>query len=434
MKMNVRVMRGAAGLALSLSFVVGFGPSSPAPALAAGSQGLQGGWPIDDTGNVDFYHSVYSELPIIQQANAGWVRVNFRLGGCFSDWTSVGCNGKTAAATYDTFVDEARKRGLNVLGLVSNESWSGDQTAWTANNAEWVKGGNGRNAYVDAFATNVAGVLAAHFKGRVVAWEIWNEPNSWWFNDNQGHYSGGSYLYPSNYAWLLKLSYAAIKAVQPSPAVVSGGMFGHDPAGLSTTVVLNKRPTRVTKRGDVPTRWPNVANEAMPSSIVARGPANQTCGTSLPSGADSGATYVCALYSQGRNKAGWKAGAYPLDDIGQHLYVDQGGTTSSGKLQAYVTDLRNAYAFYEGAATIKRTQVTEVGWTTASVSSDVQRSNLSVTYGTMRGLTSSVARTYWFQVQDIPEANGGAGLFYGMVDGGGLPKPSFAAYINSAGY
>ena len=32
----------------------------------------------------------------IQSAGAGWVRINFRLGACFADWVSVGCNGKTA--------------------------------------------------------------------------------------------------------------------------------------------------------------------------------------------------------------------------------------------------------------------------------------------------------------------------------------------------
>src|SRR5690242_15295969 len=106
-------------LAIVLALVVGATIVLPG-ALAQGDQGLQGGWAVDDSGNVIFTHSVADELPLMQQAGAGWVRINFRLGGCFDDWTTRGCNGRTALQVYDDVVGRARGQGLQVLGLLSN--------------------------------------------------------------------------------------------------------------------------------------------------------------------------------------------------------------------------------------------------------------------------------------------------------------------------
>jgi hypothetical protein len=50
-----------------------------------------------------------------------------------------------------------------------------------------------------------------------------------------------------------------------------------------------------------------------------------------------------------------------MDAIGQHLYIDQGGLTTSSKVASYLQDVRNAYVAFEGAATPKKTQVTEFG-------------------------------------------------------------------------
>jgi hypothetical protein len=222
-----------------------------------GNQGLQGGWAIDNQGHVNFVHSLTQQLPLIEEAGAGAVRVNFRLGECFSNWTAVGCANadepRTALGLYDQVVNAALQRNLKVVGLISNESWHGTQAEWTASNAENA-GGSGDNAYIRSFATNAAGVLASHFAGRVATWEVWNEPNAYSESPSPGVYTGSSFMYPSNFAWLLKRSYAAIKTHQPgtSSTVVSGGLFGHDIGGASV-VVTNPEGTRqrITKRGTV---------------------------------------------------------------------------------------------------------------------------------------------------------------------------------------
>ena len=398
-------------LVLSLS-----GPLAAAQA-AQGTHALQGGQPIDDNGNVRFAQSPSSQFPLIWDAGADWVRINFRLGKCYSDWTAVGCNGKTALQVYDEVVTTAHNNNLRVLALLSNETWHGGPAHWTANNAEHT-GGSGDNPYIRGFAQNAAGVLASHFKGRVSNWEVWNEPNAWTSLDSQGNPTGGTYLYPSNFAWLMRRSYDVIKAAQPTATIISGGLFAHDGGGVTATVVEGGETKRVIKHGRA------VVANALQAPQEGDGSSLPACSNTVVSGAE----YLCATYAMGVQKASWKAGAYPLDQVGQHLYIDQDTMTSSAKLQVYLQDLRNAYLAHEGAATPKQTQVTEIGWTTASVSPEIQAANLRTAYETFRS-TSYVGRAYWFSIQDVPVAD----LFYGLVDVNGAAKPAFAAYQEVSG-
>lgn len=371
-------------IALGFSLALGLLPAlavSPAGAQRPqGNQGLQGGQPVDNQGKDLF--SGYSQL--IQDAGAGWVRINFRLGSCFKNWTTKGCNGMTALQTYDQVVANAQSRNLKVLGLLSNESWIGGQEKWTALAAE-TTGGNGDNRYIREFGDKVARVVAGHFKGRVDHWEIWNEPNAFttprgW----PGKVIGGSFMYPSNFAWLLKRSYDAIKGprgANRSAVVISGGIFSYN---------------HDKEEGDI-TEF------------------------------NSGANYFTWTREQGDALAEW-GGSCPLDGVGQHLYIDQGGAVSAQKLNDALKLLRQAYTPCKKPL---QTYITEVGWGTGDgqVSPPVQAGNLRIAYETFRTI-GFVARAYWFLIQDIPEA----GLFYGLVSSEGAPKPSFDAYRRYATY
>jgi hypothetical protein len=376
-----------------------------------GGQGLQGGWAVDEIGQVVFLHGLLLQLPMIRQAEAGWVRINFRLGRCFADWTSVGCNGKTALQVYDQVVKEAQDHGFRVLGLLSNESWHGVQPQWMAGNAE-VAGGNGDNSYIQTFASSAAGVLALHFKGRVAGWEIWNEPDAWTYRDPRGNPAGGTFIYPSNFVWLLTRSHAAIKAAHPRASVMAGAMFSHDLGGAAMTVVEDGVVKPIVKQG------------TLPDALRPAGPTAATCQSVVTSGAD----YLCATYEMGIRLAGWRLGSYPFDELSQHLYVDQGGPTSAAKITTYLQDVRNAYLAYEGVGSPKRVHITEFGWTTAGVTPELQAQNLRTAYDTFRQ-TRHVGRAYWFSIQDAPEAN----LYHGLVDGSGVRKPAFGAYESIAG-
>jgi hypothetical protein len=252
---------------------------------------------------------------------------------------------------------------------------------------------------------------------------VWNEPNAWTASPSAGVYTGGTFIYPSNFAWLLKRSYSAIKKAEPgsSSSVISGGLFGHDPRGASTLVVApGGAETRVVKHGD--------AVSAIASPLAT----TSTCTSTVPSGAD----YLCNTYLMGRKTASWRSGAYPLDRVGQHLYVDQGGVTSASKISTYLQDVRSAYVAFEGASTPKRTEVTEFGWlanpSSASFTTDAanQAQNVQTAYATFRS-TAYVARADYFAAQDVPEG----GIFYSLVEGDGITyKPAFSAYQSSAAY
>jgi hypothetical protein len=63
---------------------------------------------------------------------------------------------------------------------------------------------------------NFATVAATHYKGQVTAWEIWNEQNA----DNFWSPKANA----TDYSNMLKLSYTAIKKIDPTVTVISGGL------------------------------------------------------------------------------------------------------------------------------------------------------------------------------------------------------------------
>jgi hypothetical protein len=188
-------------------------------------------------------------------------------------------------------------------------------------------------------------------------------------------------------------------------------MFGHDLYGAAMTVVENGVPRQIIKQG------------TMPEALRPAGPQAAACRSVVTSGAD----YLCATYEMGIRKAEWKAGAYPLDHVGQHLYLDQGGNTTREQHSTFLLDLRKAYLLFEGPRTSKQTHITEFGWTTAYVSEQVQATNLKVAYDTYEE-TSYVGRAYWFSVQDVPEG----AIYYGLVDEDWVQKAAFTAYQANA--
>jgi hypothetical protein len=422
-------MRRIATVMLSLFLFVLLLCVGPGQALAAessqGNQGLQDGWAIDDECRVLFSAGVAAKM---REAGAGWVRINFRLGSS-ENWTETDtCSGSSALDLYDQVVQNALDNGLEVVGLLSNESWAGGQAAWQENNAE-MDGGNGDNGYLDGFSKMAAVPLAQHFSGRVDTWEVWNEPNAYTtYSDAEG-YTGASFIYPSNFAWLLRHVYedvwdAEITGVQ----LLSGGVFGHDLGGLDALV----EGRRVTKRGD-PMR-PGYAVGLERSAVR---PTRGRPPKDPPAVLESGSEYLRATYEQGKANAGWDAlkdtyGTYPLDGIGQHIYIDQERTTSARKIGSYLRDVRNGYTAYEGKKTTKQTYVTEVGWTTASVSQTTQAKNLETAYGQFEK-TTYVRTACWFQLRDIAAA----GLYYGLLtpfDPPWIEKPSWDAYRSAAVY
>jgi hypothetical protein len=109
----------------------------------------------------------------------------------------------------DTIADALTANGLNPLfSVVKAPEWARPPTTnFTV---------EGPPADPQDFA-NFLGAMAARYKGKVKAYEVWNEQNL--------HYEwGNEELDPVRYMTLLKLAYVAIKTADPGAVVISGAL------------------------------------------------------------------------------------------------------------------------------------------------------------------------------------------------------------------
>ena len=118
-------------------------------------------------------------------------------------------------AELDRIADGCQARGVKVMfSVVKAPGWSrppGDTD-------------EGPPADPQDYADFV-GAMAAHFKGRVQAYEVWNEQNLYY------EWGGrGGKLNAAKYMDLLKLAYPAIKAADPGAIVISGALT---PTGMN---------------------------------------------------------------------------------------------------------------------------------------------------------------------------------------------------------
>jgi polysaccharide biosynthesis protein PslG len=138
----------------------------------------------------------------LEATGAGWIRMDI-------NWAVIQRKGPTSYdwAPFDRLVQAARRRGIRVLGtLVFTPTWA-----------------RAPGLPAEAPPTNAADFgrfvarAAAHFSAEGVhAYEVWNEPNI------SGFWATGPD--PARYTELLKQAYAAIKRVDRSATVVSGGL------------------------------------------------------------------------------------------------------------------------------------------------------------------------------------------------------------------
>lgn len=342
-----------------------------ASSASASTIGIQGGQPISDSGTILLTGSVIDR---IVASGATIIRVNFRLGPYSQDTSQF-------YSTYDTIVNSLRSKGLQVVGLMSNESWKGSQTDWTANNWEHT-GKDGNNTYIDQFCYAFVR-MAKHWEGKIQYWEIWNEPNAYSTSSSPGVYQGSTYLYPSNFAAMLTQCHSQVHYYNHiNVQIISGGLFGHTINGYNTS--------------------------------------------------SSGADYLDSTYYTGTQYTGkfsWaKAayGSYPLDAIGEHLYVDQNGSLNTSGLNSYIDAVHAVITKWEGANTTKKTWITEFGWTTKAVSEAVQSGNLSSAWNILKK-KSYIAQSLWFQLDDNPPSQ----LYFGIYRTDGSKKPSWTTFSNA---
>jgi len=145
-------------------------------------------------------------LDKLAAAGVQWVRIDLGWGSF-----EGGAKGKLDQWYFqvsDQAIDAANARGIKVLG-----------TFWRT--PKWANGGGKATDPPSdpADYADFARCASAHFRGRVSAWEVWNEPNLKYF------WSGAN---PARYAALVRAAYPAFKAGDPDAPVVAGSVSKND--------------------------------------------------------------------------------------------------------------------------------------------------------------------------------------------------------------
>ncbi|RMF29380.1 MAG: hypothetical protein D6759_14000 [Chloroflexi bacterium] len=150
------------------------------------------------------------DLRLIQEAGFTWVKQNV-------GWRDIEGIVKGRQDWYftDWIVDRAEAYGLNVLFRLDHQPfWSG-----------WYNNGPPEN--LQDFG-DFCGAIASRYRGRVRAYEVWNEPNlaREWADRPPD---------PAEYTELLKTCYVAIKAADPEAIVISAGLA---PTGTGPPIAM----------------------------------------------------------------------------------------------------------------------------------------------------------------------------------------------------
>jgi polysaccharide biosynthesis protein PslG len=164
------------------------------------------------------FHALWSDytdeqrialLDKLDSAGIRWVRIDV-------SWPTLQPSRGTVADWYverlDFIVDAARARGIEVLATLYKTPG-------------WANGGSDSNVPPSKPADYawIANWVAVHFRGRIAAWEVYNEPNS------DDFFTGT----PQQYAAILKAAYPALKSGDPAADVVLGGPSNKDPVWLA---------------------------------------------------------------------------------------------------------------------------------------------------------------------------------------------------------
>jgi polysaccharide biosynthesis protein PslG len=143
------------------------------------------------------------DLALARDGGFHWVKQRF-------EWRNI--EGKAKGSFEwnepDRIVDAISQMGLRIVARVDN------QPQWASSSVQWPGTGPPDNP---ADWTDFLSALAQRYRGRIQAYEIWNEPNL----DREW---GDKTPSPQAYTAMLRASYQAIKAADPQALVVTAGM------------------------------------------------------------------------------------------------------------------------------------------------------------------------------------------------------------------
>ena len=162
------------------------------------------------------------DLQLAKDGGFNWVKQRF-------EWRNIEAKNKGDFEWNepDRIVDAISKSGLKIIARLD------DQPKWASSTIQWP--GNGPPDKPKDW-TDFVSALAGRYKGRIQAYEIWNEPNL----DREW---GGKKPNADEYAAMLKASYSAIKAADPQALVISAGLSPtttNDDHAMPETLFLQK--------------------------------------------------------------------------------------------------------------------------------------------------------------------------------------------------
>lgn len=151
--------------------------------------------------NIHFTGPDYNQIEQIANSGVKFVRMDFT-------WADVEkSEGSYDFSAYDGLMEALESKGIRPLFILDYGNPLYDNGV-----APYTK--EGRRAFAD-----FAGAAAAHFKGRGVIWEIWNEPNITFWKPKPS---------AEDYVALAKASSEAIKTADPEALVVGPATAGFD--------------------------------------------------------------------------------------------------------------------------------------------------------------------------------------------------------------
>lgn len=294
----------------------------------------------------------------VDHAGIGGLRMGFRI-DTQTTWDQA------LFDQYDAYLAVAKEHGLDVMGIVLYESTTGTQADWNSGYDS-----TGMSPYVQTFV-DTAKLLMDRYGDQIKDWEIWNEPNAWTNSNYQNDptNAGGTYILPLVYSKMLAEVYVQANATITSKGLhlIAGGLFAHDIGGSFSPATDYAQQVYE----DGPWDW------------------------------------MQANYGR----------RYPWDGFGYHIYIDQGGATTSAHILQYVDAIQALKVQESDDVPL---WITEFGWQSPMPLSDVQQAaNLDTALTTFES-RGDVARTFVFKVDDYDD--------WGIFDGSWGAKPAVGIY------
>jgi len=192
--------------------------------------------PADIAGLVHAGHTnTPEEYALVNRLGASWALTTFywdRIERAENQWDFE---------SYDQYVDTANAAGVKIIGVLAYD-------------VPWIHGDGKTHKYIPPdkipFFLEYVRQTAAHFRGRVGAWCIWNEPNFHFWQGNR-----------DEFLILARQAADALRETDPD-VIILGGAFNRGISGLPTAYIRGLFESGAMEKADAVAFHPYELNPA----------------------------------------------------------------------------------------------------------------------------------------------------------------------------